>query len=384
MGVLKDSKTGNYYIRIYHAGRQWEKVIGKDKKTADIALAEAKQDIRLKKLAGEGWDGFQKLQRHAKVRTFSQAASNYIEERANYKYSSISSYKSILEKYLLPEFGKLTVKSIDSSHLRKYQVKISKEISAARVNTIMQLLRSILAQEYREGHIGRDPTSSVRRMQEVRTDVDPLSSAELELALENIDQHYHALFITLAFTGARPNELLALRWSDIDWHKKTISITKGRVRGHEGLPKTRSGEREIPLADRVIEVLRHQKDNSVASSQGYIFISKKGTPINKHLDRVWARALRKAGMRHRPSYQLRHTFATQCIINGLPLPYIAKILGHSTIDTLVRHYTGWIDSATKQHDALLRDSFRQTIAKTEMKRNGVKKKPPKLGSKLGS
>ncbi len=121
---------------------------------------------------------------------------------------------------MLPEFGKLTFKSIDSSHLRKYQVKISKEISAAKVNTIMQLLRSILAQEYREGHIGRDPTSSVRRMQEVRTDVYPLSSAELELALENIDQHYHALFTTLAFTEARPNELLALRWPDIDWHKK--------------------------------------------------------------------------------------------------------------------------------------------------------------------
>ncbi len=148
------------------------------------------------------------------------------------------------------------------------------------------------------------------------------------------------------------------------------------------MPKTRSGEREIPLADRMIEVIRHQKDNSVASSQGYIFISKKGMPINKHLDRVWARALRKAGMRHPPSYQLRHTFATQCIINGLPLPYIAKILGHSTIDTLIRHYTGWIDSATKQHDALLRDSFRQTIAKTESKRNSAKHKPPKLGSKL--
>lgn len=82
----------------------------------------------------------------------------------------------------------------------------------------------------------------------------------------------------------------------------------------------------------------------------------------KHLDRIWARALRKAGMRHRPSYQLRHTFATQCIIKGSPLPFIAKVLGHSTIGTLIRHYAGWIDQATKEHKRKLVESFRMTVA----------------------
>ncbi|MFX7776418.1 tyrosine-type recombinase/integrase, partial [Acinetobacter baumannii] len=72
---------------------------------------------------------------------------------------------------------------------------------------------------------------------------------------------------------------------------------------------------------------------------------------------MWARALKAAGIRHRPSYQLRHTFATQCIIKGLPLPYVAKVLGHSTIDTLIRHYAGWVDNVTKEHDEILKQAF---------------------------
>ena len=66
----------------------------------------------------------------------------------------------------------------------------------------------------------------------------------------------------------------------------------------------------------------------VTPKDGYVFVDPNGQPINKHLDRVWRRALKLAGLRHRPSYQLRHTFATQAIIKGLPVPYIEKVLGH--------------------------------------------------------
>jgi integrase len=55
------------------------------------------------------------------------------------------------------------------------------------------------------------------------------------------------IFVTLAYTGARPNELQALRFRDIDWVNKTISITKGRVRGVDGKPKTKSSIRTIPI-----------------------------------------------------------------------------------------------------------------------------------------
>jgi integrase len=137
--------------------------------------------------------------------------------------------------------------------------------------------------------------------------------------------------------------MLALRWADIDWNKKSINIPKGRVRGHEATPKTKSSIREIPMLPPAEQALLQLRGGSVRSSDDYVFTKRNGEPIDKHLDRIRVRALRQAGMRHRPSYQLRHTFATQCIIKGFPLPFVAKVLGHSTIDTLIRHCAGWID-----------------------------------------
>jgi integrase len=367
MGIYKDTKTGNYGIRIKCYGIDRKKIIGPDKRKARVALVEVQQEIRLAKLAGQKWVGFEKLQRATKPITFTEAANAYMQERQNFKASSKAAYTYILSGALIPEFGNKPLTSITESSIRQFQAGLAEKVSPRRVNSILQLLRSILAQAYRTGEIARDPAIAVKRVEEEKTDVDPLSEEELTLALKNIDAHYRPLFTTLAYTGARPNEMQALRWTDIDWVKEEICITKGRVRGHEGKPKTKSSIRTIPMLPQVKEVLTElksqlsKKSQTVASLTGYVFVDKKGQPIDKHLDRIWARALRDAQLRHRPSYQLRHTFASQCIIQGFPLPFIAKILGHSTIDTLVRHYAGWIDSATKEQEQKLRQAF-QSIA----------------------
>jgi integrase len=232
--------------------------------------------------------------------------------------------------------------------------KTNETLSASRINTIMQFLRSILGQEFRTGNIQRDPATPVKRKEVAKSDVDPLSAEELQLALATLEKNYRPLFAFLANTGCRPNEALALRWGDIDWNKKEASITKGRVRGFEGLPKTKAAIRKVPLNPDALSALNAAKKDSVRSIDEYIFTKSNGAPIDKHLDRIWTRALKKAGIKLRPSYQLRHTFATQCILNELPLPYIAKILGHTTIEPLVRHYTGWIDKLSEQRDDQLK------------------------------
>ncbi len=358
MAVLKNSKTGNYYIRVKYYNKGYEKVIGKDRRKAELALNEIQQEIRLAKLANQNWEGFKKLQKAVRPKTFAEAAKDYMEERANYKASSIRSYNSILDKHLLPAFGSSHFVQLTESQLRRFQVKLSSKLSPKRVNNIMQLFSSICDQELRAGNLDKNPLKAVRPLQEPKTKIDPLSEDELTLALSNIDPHYLPLFTTLAYTGARPNEMLALRWSDIDWVSEVISISKGRVAGIEGLPKTRSGERLIPMTVQVKTVLKNLQASKLRSKDGYVFVDPEGQPINKHLDRVWSRALRRCGLRHRPSYQLRHTFATQALIKGLPVPYIAKILGHSTIDSLIRNYAGWIDGYTKENNNKLLNAFK--------------------------
>lgn len=365
MGIQFNRKTGNYSIRVKHYGRDYEKVIGPDKRKAELALLQVKTEIKTAKLTDQGWQGFEKFQKGVKPKTFSEVAEQYLAERATSKPSTLQQYRSVLRAYLLPEFGRLAIKEITPAHLRKFRADISavdkqtgKQISPVRVNIILQIFKSIINQAESDGVIDKNPCKSLKPLQEPKTKIDPLSDEELSAALACITPFFRPFFIAQAYTGARPNELQALRWSDIDWANKQISISKGRVRGHEGLPKTRSGDRLVPLLPPVEAALAELKvSRVVANVDDYVFINRAGNPIDKHMDEVWRRALRKAGLRHRPSYQLRHTFVTNCIIKGMPLPYIAKIIGHSTIDTLVRHYAGWIDASTNRYEEKLRESF---------------------------
>jgi integrase len=301
------------------------------------------------------WSGLHAFITPKSARTFADAASDYMAERANYKTSTIASYHSILNSYLLPAFGAVLLTDITDSEIKKFQAALT--VSPRRINTIMSLGCSILEQEHRQGAIARNPSASLRRAQEPKASIDPLSGEELQAVLEAVEAHYRPLFITLAYTGARPNEITALRWSDIDWHKEEISITKGRVRGVEGLPKTRSAERKIPMLPQVVAALKEVKTRPLTSATGYIFTTKKGQPLNKHLDRIWRRAEIRAGLRHRPSYQLRHTMATQLITKHFPSNYVARLLGHSTVEPVLRNYAGWVDSATAEQDELLKRSF---------------------------
>jgi integrase len=361
MGIYKDKKSGQYGIRVNYFGKDRRKIIGYNREAAELALAETMKEIKEAKLSGQGWDGFQKLQKARKPKIFSEAWQDFMDERENKKASTIESYESIYRAHLESEFGKDPIVNITESQIRKFQVRLDKKLTASRVNTIMQPLRSVLAQDFRAGDIPRDPSLAVKRLEEERTEISPLSEVELELVFNKIDPHYKQLFVCLAYTGARPNELLALRWSDIDWTTKQIKITKGRVRGHEDKPKTKSSKRDVPMLEQTEKALLELKDRKLKSTVGYIFTDKNGQPITKHLDRIWARGLSKAGLDHRPSYQLRHTFATQCILKGLPLPFIAKLLGHTTIDTLVRHYAGWIEGSTTEYENQLREKFKPNL-----------------------
>lgn len=367
MGVLLDKKTGSYFFRVSYYGRRYEKHFGKDKRLAKIEFEAVKNEIRTAKLAGQGWEGAIKMKKAVKPKTFSEAAQEYMDERANYKASSIAAYNSILKANLLPEFGDRALIDISETVIRKYMVSLTKRgTSDSRVNTIMQLFRSILGQSYRKGELPRDPCLAVKRLQGPKVKIDPFAEDDLRLALSHVPPQFYHFFVAQAYTGARPNELQALRWSDIDWVNEQISITKGLVRGKEGRPKTASGERVIPMTAPVKKALKDLKNmrevSGVVSLEDFVFTTKNGQPIVKHMDRVWAQALKRAKLRHRPSYQLRHTFVTQCILKGFPLPYIAKVVGHSTIDTLIRHYAGWIDKATQEQEQKLKTMFSEITA----------------------
>jgi integrase len=137
------------------------------------------------------------------------------------------------------------------------------------------------------------------------------------------------------------------------------------VRGSEDLPKTASSSRIIPMLSVVRDALEQTKQVGAVNLDGYVFTTKSGQPIDKHLDHVWRTALKKAGLRHRPSYQLRHTFASLCLENGVTPGWLANVLGHSTLQTTFKHYARFIKDSSRQNEDRLESLLSQASKQSQ-------------------
>ena len=132
------------------------------------------------------------------------------------------------------------------------------------------------------------------------------------------------------YQGLRLGEALALTWSDIDFDKYTISVSKTiDDDGNVTTPKTETSTRIIPLFKRTAEILQTmQQDN------GYLFKSRMTVYQNR-----MARLTRKLGLENIHSHSLRHTFATRCAEAGIPPKLVQRWLGHSTVEMTLNVYT---------------------------------------------
>ncbi len=126
-------------------------------------------------------------------------------------------------------------------------------------------------------------------------------------------------------TGIRLGELVNLKWSDIDFRERTITIKQSKTHEHK----------TIPMTERVFSVLveRHR----TPSITGYVFTVKGAKVVDASLQGAFKDAVRKAGITNFRFHDLRHTFASRLMQSGVDIYTVAKLLGHKNITTTQRY-----------------------------------------------
>ena len=151
-------------------------------------------------------------------------------------------------------------------------------------------------------------------------------------------------YIELA-TGLRRGELLGLKWQDIDWNNGIIKVRRqvARVDGQivEAPLKTKNSYRAVTISQQAIEVLKQQK---AKTKDQYVFPSANGGPISPDsVNNMLKRVLERAGIPKVRFHDLRHTFATIALQNGVDIKTVSGMLGHFsagfTLDTYVHATT---------------------------------------------
>jgi integrase len=152
-----------------------------------------------------------------------------------------------------------------------------------------------------------------------------------------------ALYTVPLAIGLRPGEALGLMWSDIDWERSTLHVTRplqrieGKLRIEE--LKSRSSRRTIKLPGVALASLKahrvHQAEERLAAGP-----TRQGRPLApRFIARSFKRLLNLAGLPDTRVYDLRHTCATLLFAQGVHARVVMEILGHSQISLTMNTYT---------------------------------------------
>ena len=165
---------------------------------------------------------------------------------------------------------------------------------------------------------------------------------------------YEMYYIELA-TGLRRGELLSLKWTNIDWKNGIIKVRRSiaRVNGEivESTLKTKNSYRTVSISPQAIEVLKEQK---AKTNDTYAFPSPNGGPISPDsINNMLKRVLTRAGIPKVRFHDLRHTFATIALQNGVDIKTVSGMLGHFSAGFTLDTYAHVTTSAQKEAAATM-------------------------------
>lgn len=217
-------------------------------------------------------------------------------------------------------------------------------------------LRAIIDEAMIDGVLQRNPLDGIRlrtlvKRQPKKSKPDPFELHEIESILDKAQAAYgeevRNFFALFMFQGLRTGEMFGLKWADIDFQKYTAHIQRSVVATKlQEETKTDSGDRIIDLTCGGYDALTRQKKHTYMRSE-FVFCRFDGSYLRKYenVSDKFNAILKSLKLRNRKQYQCRHTFISHKLSYGENLFYMAKQVGHTDAQMLLKVYAKWIESA---------------------------------------
>ena len=324
MSVYK--RKNRWYVYVTHPdGRRYRKCVG-TKKAAD------RVHDKLKALITAGkWD----LLENEDV-LFSDLVIEYLEyAKVNKARSTFSSDRSRIEKHMLPFFGDMPLGKMTSQTVDGYKLgRVQAGVAPKTLNNELLNLSHMMKTAVRWGYVDKNVVANVTKM---RVAVNParfLNQVEITRLTEAARaSHIYPLITTALHTGMRKSELLNLKWSDIDLKQQTITV-QSKDDWHTKNYKARIFDLTPVLHDVLRQHEAGQPDPPLRTEYVFTF---RGRAIRKDIRRSLRTVMRLAGLEGVTLHTLRHTFASQLVMEGVPLRDVQELMGHQDFRTTLRY-----------------------------------------------
>ena len=271
---------------------------------------------------------------------------------------TLESYRNYIENYIKPQLGGKQVSLITTQDVQRMYRRLknggrvredaegSKRLSDSTVRHIHTMLHGAMKAAVQAHIIPKNPTENATAPKLNYKPMQVLSEQELDTFLQAVqkDDIWRDFFYTELMTGLRRGEICALMWRDFDAKAGTLKISRTLHSKGQGIyalgdTKTSQGNRTIILPESVAALLRARKKASISQ---WIFPQPASPELPMNPGTAYRRLktlLEEAGLPSIRFHDLRHTFATLALQNGMDVKTLSAMLGHVSAATTLDIYT---------------------------------------------
>lgn len=256
--------------------------------------------------------------------------------------STLAMYGQHVRLHINPRIGAVKLSRLTTPAVETFRDELVAALSREMARKVLKSLKGLLREAQRRGLVAQNAAeaTSVKMAGRQKEEAEIPTKEHMRAILQHAPERWRPLIVTALFTGLRSSELRGLTWANVDLRNKLIKVRQ-RVDRYNvmGVPKSRAGRRDVPMAPMVVNALRKWKLACPVTEAGLVFPTDAGNITTGSVlhKSAWRPTMIAAGIMKEgdpPPYTfhaLRHGAASLFIEQGMGPKRVQAVMGHSTI-----------------------------------------------------
>ena len=292
-------------------------------------------------------------------------------DRHQSRPTTYAAHNYVFKNHILPGLGDVLLSELTSERVGEFLEERkhfgnhrpgSSGLGEETMRHIHRLLQQCLDQAIRDGLLTENPAKAFRYRKSTTVKANIMTPLEMEDYLDAAERlGYLPMFMLALTTGLRQGELIALKWSDLDIEKRTLTIAENRAVVRRELVEYGSQTRSIRLTPEVVDLLIMEHSKHPSSPLMFMHPATQRPYSPQMVRRMHNEIIKEAGLDHIRFTDLRHTCAVLSLRNGMETKELARMLGHYRPTITRQNYEPYLQHKVQKDEDMPKEATQSEL-----------------------